>query len=155
MVEKRQHAVNTRTRAGETLSRLVVLVFQLEGLLAASGDAIAGPLGQSTARWRVLAAVEHEALPVAQIARNWKLARQSVQRVADTLEHEKLVVYADNPAHRRAKLVQLTPTGRNVLKRIQRQQVAWANETAAAMDRSDLTAATEALGRILTALERE
>lgn len=155
MIDKRQHAVNSRTQGGEALSRLVVLVFQLEGLLAASGDAIAGPLGQSTARWRVLAAVEHEALPVAQIARNWNLARQSVQRVADTLEHDGLVAYAENPAHRRAKLVQLTPTGRKVLKRIQRQQVAWANETAATIDQRDLKAATDALGRMLTVLERE
>ena len=134
------------------MSRLVVLVFQLEGLLAAAGDEIAAPLGQSTARWRILAAVEREPSTVAQIARDWRLARQSVQRVADALEADGLVVYVENPSHRRAKLVQLTAAGRRVLKRIQQKQIAWANETAAALDARDLERANELLARILVTL---
>src|SRR5581483_4260029 len=112
MIEKRQDAVNDRTALGDALSALVVRVFQLEGLFAAAGDAIAAPLGQSTARWRVLAAIEGEPRTVAQIARDWKLARQSVQRLADALATEGLVSYVENPAHRRAKLVELSSDGR-------------------------------------------
>ena len=134
------------------MSRLAVLVFQLEGLLAAAGDDIAAPLGQSTARWRIMAAVEREPRTVAQIARDWRFARQSVQRVADALEADGLVTYADNPSHRRAKLVRLTPAGRRVLQRIQKQQIAWANETAAALDARDLERANDLLTRILATL---
>lgn len=154
MVQKRQQAVK-RSEAGELFSALVVRVFQLEALLAASGDAIAGPLGQSTARWRILAAVEQEPLTVAQIARNWKFARQSVQRVADALARDGLVTYADNPSHLRARLVQLSPDGRRVLKRIQRKQAAWANEAGWAIGARDLAAANDVLARILATLERE
>src|SRR5579872_3426621 len=103
-LSKRQHAVE-RSEVGDAFSELVVKVFLLEGMLSAAGDALAGPVGQSSARWRVLAAVETEPRSVAMIARDWSLARQSVQRVADLLERERLIVYEDNPAHRRAKLV--------------------------------------------------
>src|SRR5689334_8181057 len=102
---KRQHAVketSERTAAGEALSHLVVLVFRLDGALSATGDALARPVGQTTARWRVLAAIEDEQRTVAQIARAWSLARQSVQRVADALEQDGFVTYEDNPDHRRA-----------------------------------------------------
>ena len=95
-VPKRQHAVKiTRTSAGAALSRLVVQVFRLDGALTAAGDALARPTGQTTARWRVLAAVEQQPLTVAQIARAWSLARQSVQRIADALEQDGLVAYAE------------------------------------------------------------
>ena len=69
------------------------------------GDAMGEPSGQTSARWRVLAAIDEEPLSVAQIARAWWLTRQSVQRVADVLVEDGLATYEDNPHHRRAKLV--------------------------------------------------
>jgi DNA-binding MarR family transcriptional regulator len=135
------------------LSALVVQVFRLDGALTAAGDALARPAGQTTARWRVLAAVEREQLTVAQIARAWSLARQSVQRIADALEADGLVAYADNPGHRRAKLVRLTPAGARALGRIQSAQQAWANELGAQIGAAELAKATEILMRVLTALD--
>src|ERR1700750_3312568 len=100
-VPNRQHAVN--------FSELVVLVFRLNGMLTAAGDALAAPAGQTSARWRVLAAVEEAPMTVAQIARAWSLARQSVQRVADVLERDGLVAYEPNPAPRRGRLLRAPP----------------------------------------------
>src|SRR5262245_57847369 len=120
-----QHAVNSpRSAEGEALSRLVVQIFRLDGALTAAGDALARPAGQTSARWRVLAALERRPLTVAQIARAWSLARQSVQRIADALEHDGLLAYEDNPGHRRAKLVRLEPAGAHALARIQAAQEA-------------------------------
>src|SRR5437764_5356691 len=108
----RQHPVNhSRTSAGEALSRLIVLVFRLDGALTAVGDALARPAGQTSARWRVLAAVESGPMSVARIARAWSLARQSVQRVADELGRDGLIRYEDHPGDRRTKLATLTPAG--------------------------------------------
>src|SRR3954468_17193863 len=121
-VPKRQHTV----KSDAAFRALVVQVFRLNGMLTAGGDALAAPAGQTSARWRVLAAVEEEPMTVAQIARAWSLARQSVQRVADLLEADGLVVYEDNPAHRRARLVRLTRKGRSALARIQAAQRDWA-----------------------------
>jgi DNA-binding MarR family transcriptional regulator len=152
-VPNRQHPVKTeRSPAGRALSELVVRVFRLDGLLTAAGDALAEPAGQTTARWRVLAAVEQRPLTVAQIARAWSLARQSVQRVADLLEQDGLVTYEENPAHRRAKLVCLTPSGRTALARIQAAQLEWANALGARIGVADLRAANAVLERVLDAL---
>jgi DNA-binding MarR family transcriptional regulator len=148
---ERQDAVN-RSAAGDAFSTLVVTVFQLDGALAAAGDALAQPAGQTSARWRVLAAVEHSPMSVAQIARAWRLARQSVQRVADLLERDGLVTYEDNPAHLRAKLVQLTPAGRSTLARIQAAQHTWANAAGERIGIDDIRSAQRILARVLEAL---
>lgn len=137
------------------MSRLTVLVFRLNGLLTAAGDALAQPHGQTTARWRVLAAVEHTPMTVAQIARAWSLARQSVQRVADLLERDGLVSYEANPAHRRASLLRLTPEGRSVLRRIQAAQRDWADDVGREIGIDDLTTANRILARVLDALPRQ
>jgi DNA-binding MarR family transcriptional regulator len=66
----------------------------------------------------VLGAVLGEPLPVAGIAREMGLTRQSVQRVADILVERGLAEYRENPAHRRAKLLVPTDEGRAALSRI-------------------------------------
>src|SRR3954452_3847674 len=157
-----QHAVNQgspergvaggRSTAGEALSALVVRVFRLNGQLAAAGDALARPAGQTTARWQVLAAVEDEPMSVAQIARVLGLARQSVQRVADALEASNLVAYRDNPNHRRARLVEPTSTGRATLQAIQAERAPGANALAAAIGERDLVRANQLLDRVLEAM---
>ena len=134
------------------MSRLTVLVFRLNGMLTAAGDALAQPVGQTTARWRVLAAVEQESMTVAQIARAWSLARQSVQRVADLLEHDGLVSYEANPAHRRASLLRLTPEGRAALGRIQAAQGEWADAVGREIGIDDLATANRILARLLDAV---
>src|SRR5438067_5740610 len=148
----RQDAVNrSRTSAGEALSRLIVLAFRLDGALTAVGDALARPAGQTSARWRVLAAVETAPMSVAEIARAWSLARQSVQRVADELEREGLIRYDEHPGDRRTKLVALTPAGVAALAKIQKSQRAWANELGSQVGADDLVRAGDILGRILEA----
>src|SRR3954467_8686800 len=110
-VPNRQAAVNEsrsrtmgRTAAGDAFSALVARVFRLNGLLAAAGDTLSRPAGQTSARWQVLAMLENGPATVATTARTLGLARQSVQRTADLLEADGLVVYLDNPRHRRARL---------------------------------------------------
>jgi DNA-binding MarR family transcriptional regulator len=128
-------------------------VFRLDGALTAAGDELARPAGQTSARWRILAAVEQQPLTVAQVARAWSFARQSVQRIADALADDGLIAYEDNPSHRRAKLVRLTPAGAKALARIQAAQQAWANTLGALIGVDDLDAASEILARLLSALE--
>ena len=156
-LSRRQHAVNVRvgesgTPDGEALSELVALVFRLDGLLKASGDELAEPAGQTTARWRVLGSLVNGPMTVSQIAADWWLARQSVQRVADLLADDGLVVYEENPAHRRAQLVRLTPSGRSALDRIRTAQRAWANTVAGHVGSQDVRTANEILARVIEAL---
>lgn len=164
----RQHTVNTsksgqddlvdspaRTPEGDAFSALVVQIFRLNGLLLAAGDALVAPTGQTSARWRVLSAVEDSPLSVAQIAHNWGLARQSVQRVADVLVREGLAVYEKNPHHRRAQLLVLTPRGLSALHVMQAAQRNWANALGAQFDEADLRQAVEVLSRLLEVVSKQ
>ena len=155
-VAERQDTVNEmglesgpRTAAGEAFSELVVRLFRLNGLLAAEGETLARPTGQTTARWQVLAMVEDGPLTVAQIARTLGLARQSVQRVADALEQVGLVTYEDNPRHRRARLVTLTDEGRVTLSTIQTAQRPWADTLGRSVGERELRKAIIVLDRVL------
>lgn len=82
--------------------------------------------------------------------------RQSVQRTADLLAADGLVQYADNPAHRRAKLVRLTPLGQQVLDEITRSQIEWANARADAIPSGEreILQALAVLRQLRTQLER-
>jgi DNA-binding MarR family transcriptional regulator len=158
-IPKRQHTVNAtneergrRTPAGDAFSGLVVRSIRLNGLLAAEGDALARPAGQTSARWQVLAMVEDIPATVAGIARTLGLARQSVQRVADSLEAAGLIVYTDNPHHRRARLVALTQNGRATLTAIQAAQRPWANSIGAAIGERELSRVNVVLDQVLQAV---
>lgn len=144
--------IPSHTPAGEAFTALVLQILRLNGLLLSAGDALAEPAGQTSARWRVLAAVEAKPLSVAQIARRWGLARQSVQRVADVLVGEGLAVYEENPKHRRAQLMALTPEGRATLHKIQLAQREWANALGAEIGESELRQAGAFLERLFKVL---
>jgi DNA-binding MarR family transcriptional regulator len=61
-------------------------------------------------------------------------------------------VYEDNPAHRRAKLVRLTPQGRSALQAIQAAQRAWADALGAELGEAELRQAGAFLNRVIQAL---
>jgi DNA-binding MarR family transcriptional regulator len=142
------------TPAGTALTSLLVEVIRLAEFFTQTGETLAKPEGQTLARWLVLETLESGPKPVAEIARGLRLARQSVQRVADLLEQDGLVAYEANPRHRRAKLARLTPAGSKVLRRIQRAQRKWANSHAAEIGPGDLKQAARLLRRIHATLTR-
>jgi DNA-binding MarR family transcriptional regulator len=144
-----------RTPAADALTELILEVFRVNGDLLAEGDRLTKPLGQTSARWQILGALRNGPQPVAAIARDMGLARQSVQRTADLLEAQGLVEYAPNPAHRRAKLVRLGPDGQDVLGEISRRQVAWTNRLARAVGSdAEIRQALEVVRKLRGELER-
>jgi DNA-binding MarR family transcriptional regulator len=158
IVPGRQHVVNdgppARTPAGDALTDLVMQVVRLIRDFSAAGEALARPAGQTLARWLVLEAVQDEPASVAQIARELHLARQGVQRLADVLVRDGLAVYEPNPAHRRAKLVRLTPQGRSALRTVQAAQRTWADALGAELGEADLRQASAVLDRVLDAVRK-
>jgi DNA-binding MarR family transcriptional regulator len=156
-IPERQDAVNDRRRsaAGDAFSAFALLVLRLSNRLGAAGDALARPVHQSSARWQVLAGAEDGRMTVADIARTLGLARQSVQRVADVLETDGLVAYVDNPRHRRARHIALTPRGRETLSVIQAAQARWADELGRRMGERDLERANKVLERALGLLAHD
>ena len=142
------------TPAEAAFTRLVLLVFQLNGLLLAEGDRLSAPAGQTSARWQVMGVIDHGALTVSQVARAMGLRRQSVQRTADLLVADGVAEYLDNPADRRAKLLALTPEGRRALRKIERAQFEWARNHGGAIGRESLESAADALEETIAQLRR-
>lgn len=138
---------------GDAFSTFAITALRLAGHLTAAGDQLAKPAGQSSARWQVLAAARRGDMSVAQIARVLGVARQGVQRLADVLEGEGLIAYADNPQHQRAKLVRLTAEGANRLGIIEIAQAGWADGLGAAFTSAELDGARAVMARVMEMLE--
>lgn len=139
-------------RARRAWSGLVVEVFRLNGDLIEAGDALVRDLGLTSARWQVLGAIAlaPAPLPVAHIARNMGLARQSVQRVVDDMRTDGLVHLELNPHHRRAPLVAMTTRGEAAYEQAMARKDLWADVLAEGLSPE----AIEAAGTLLRTLQQ-
>ncbi|WP_327094268.1 MarR family transcriptional regulator [Nocardia vinacea] len=126
--------------------------FQLNGQFLTIAEELAAPAGITAAWWQVLGAVLREPLPVAGIARAMGITRQSVQRIADLLVDKGLAEFQPNPAHRRAKLVAVTDTGREAIKRINPQHAVMAKRLAAKLGPDQLALTAHLMTQLSTAL---
>jgi DNA-binding MarR family transcriptional regulator len=134
--------------AGEAFNDVLLLVLRLHGSFTAAGEALAKPAGQSLARWLVLDQCRNEPATVSEIARRLRLARQSVQRIADLLAADGLCRYRDNPHHQRAKLLELSAAGRSALYTIDAAQHRWCDTLAATIGEPTLRRTAAALQRL-------
>lgn len=139
----------------ELLAAAALTAFRLNGRFLDLAERLARPAGLTAAWWQVLGAVLHDPLPVAAIARDMGITRQAVQRTADVLVDRGLAEYRDNPAHRRAKLVALTDTGRAAVAAIAPQHVAAARALVATLGRDRLRETVDALATLADALEKQ
>ena len=142
-----------RSTAGEAFNDVLLLVLRLHGSFTAAGEALAKPAGQTLARWLVLDQCRQEAATVSEIARRLRLARQSVQRIADLLAADGLCRYRDNPHHQRAKLLELTPAGRAALYAIDAAQHGWCDTLGNKIGEPALRRTAAALQRITSAVD--
>jgi DNA-binding MarR family transcriptional regulator len=141
------------TDAQALLSDAALTVFRLNGQFLSLAEDLARPAGLTAARWQVLGAVLPEPLPVAGIARVMGITRQSVQRNADLLVGDGLAEYAPNPAHRRAKLLRVTPAGLAAVRRIDPAHATAARALADEVGHDELARTVDALVRLSTAMQ--
>lgn len=151
MADRRSPA--PRTPEGDALTALVLPAFELNGEFLAAAEHLTRPHELTPARWQVLGATLDEPLPVAEIARRvgLGLARQSVQRVADDLVELGWASWAENPAHRRAKLLSPTERGVDAVRALAAEQHAWANAVGEAVGAEGLARLAELLPRVIAA----
>ena len=134
-----------RTVAGEKFTDLVLEVFKLNGSLITAGDQLSKDLELTSARWKVLGALDQGPLTVSQIGRKMGLTRQNVQQLVNNLVKKELVFLKENPDHQTAKLIQLSDSGRDVLDRISLKQIEWANRISSTLKTKDLEIALRTL----------
>ncbi len=144
-------------RLREAVTELILEVFRLNGELLVAGDALVGDIGLTSARWQALGAIALSPLPlpVAHLARNMGLARQSVQRLVDEMRNGGLVRFAPNPHHRRAKLVLLTDRGEMTYRAAMDRQAPWSDGLVEGLSAQAILSATSVLRMIRERLDSE
>lgn len=128
--------------------------FRLNGQLLGVAEELARPVGLTAAWWQVLGAVLTEGRSVSQIGRAMGLTRQSVQRIADLLVDQGLAEYADNPAHRRAKLLHVTAAGLEAVRAINPAHRVVAERLAAEVGAERLAEVLAGMHELSEALDR-
>ena len=129
----------SRTPSADAFTQLILETFRIQWLADLSvGDQLVKDFGLSSSLWQVLGAIRENPLPVAQIARNMGLTRQSVQRSANVLKNKELVRFEENQDHKRAKLVIPTKKGQKVLNRVEVIQIDWSNNVSKEFSASEL-----------------
>ncbi|WP_020386226.1 MarR family winged helix-turn-helix transcriptional regulator [Kribbella catacumbae] len=141
------------TRDQELLGAAALMSFKLNGQFLELAEHLARPVGVTAAWWQVLGAILHTPLAVSAIAREMGITRQAVQRTADVLEGKGLIEYHDNPAHRRAKLVAITPEGLDAVSAITPHHAHHATQLADLLGQDAFAEAVSALTKLSKALD--
>ncbi|MGK8502177.1 MarR family winged helix-turn-helix transcriptional regulator [Nocardia asiatica] len=137
----------------ELFAAAAITSFRLNGQFLAVAEELARPAGLTAAWWQVLGAVLRAPLPVAGIAREMGITRQSVQRIADLLVDKGLAEYRPNPAHRRAKLVAVTEAGLAAVRRIDPQHKVLSERLADELGHEQLALTVAVLTELSAALD--
>lgn len=136
---------------------LIVEVFRLNGLLLTTADKLVSKFGLTGARWQVLGAIAQVGVPetTARLARNMGLTRQSVQRVVNEMVSEGMLALQDNPHHKRAKLVVMTPRGERAFGQALELQGPWVKALSAGISKKRLIDARDVLAALGAKLEKQ
>ncbi|WP_028774312.1 MarR family winged helix-turn-helix transcriptional regulator [Shewanella waksmanii] len=138
----------------EGFTQLVLGVFRLNGLLINEGDNLSQPLGLTSARWKVLGAIEHGGQTVSQIAKTMGQTRQSVQRIANELEKLAVVRFVDNPHHKTAKLIERTPKGAELFEQLALMLPAWSEAALSGISEQELATTLKVVAKLTQHFEQ-
>lgn len=92
---------------------------------------------------------------VPQLARRRPVTRQHIQAIVNDLQRAGLVELIDNPAHKRSRLISMTPAGEQALDEIVAREEAMLSRTEIPVSVAELEAARRVLGRLRETLESD
>jgi DNA-binding MarR family transcriptional regulator len=108
--------------ASELMQALIIEIISTFFLLRAAGKHLGAVTLSDGGYWGLLRSLKGEgAQTVPQIARSRPVSRQHIQKLANEMIVEGVIEWVENPAHRRSKLLQLTPKGEIVLQQLNGQ----------------------------------
>ncbi len=93
-------------------------------------------------------------MTVPQVARDFGVARQSVQALVDAGLAGGLLQLADNPQHRRSRLVTVTEHGRQAFADVHERELANLDRVTADLDPDDLAQCARTLAVLTERLRR-
>lgn len=134
---------------GEALFAVVLEITQTFFRLRAAGQrsgAVTPWGGGLLGMMRTLALEGPKTVP--EIARARPVARQRIQRLANEMAEAGLIEFIDNPAHKRSKLLRLTPKGEREYAALHERMAALCEEIGEGFDPAELRTAADVLRRI-------
>jgi DNA-binding MarR family transcriptional regulator len=130
---------------GELLNEIAYTYFPLR----AAGDALTARFGQTTAEWGLMRTLDERGpMTVAALARSRPVARQWILRLANQLAGDGLIEFVNNPDHKRAKLMRITPRGKTLLRRIGAASETWVGEMKSDFDERAVRVTLEMLRKL-------
>ncbi|WP_070963937.1 MarR family winged helix-turn-helix transcriptional regulator [Vibrio sonorensis] len=135
---------------GEIFTKIVLETFKVSGLFNNEGDRMSEEFNLSSARWKILGAIEKsdELLTVPEIGRAMGQSRQASQRIVDVMSKDGLVEFIENPSHKRAKHVVLTKEGKRIYDLLDDKQALWAAKAAKELSREELDITLNTISKI-------
>ncbi len=136
------------TDNSQAFRRFTRAVFAAQAAVLRHGDTANAPIGQSSARWRVLRAIDDGHTSVAGAARFMGSSRQAVQRLADAMISDGLIEAEGPDEDRRLRPLRLTAEGQRVHDALEENFDTWADRLLAQIPFADLSAVSQALEQI-------
>jgi DNA-binding MarR family transcriptional regulator len=138
-----------RSPAGEALYQVLVetaaVFFRMRALGKKQGLVTAWGGGL----WGFLRSLKlHGPATVPQLARLRPVARQRIQHLADDAARAGLIEFRDNPAHKRSKLLALTPAGETAFDRMDSRLAEMAERLTEGIDEKDLRTTLKVLQQL-------
>jgi DNA-binding MarR family transcriptional regulator len=140
----------------DPISQLALHVFRAQQSLSSVGDDLTSQWGMTSAKWKVLGAVElSDAPPTASgIGRTMGMTRQAATKQISMLLDHGLLTPHDNPLDARAAVYTLSTEGKATYDAI---SAAWAKRIEgihASINHSDISVAMTVLAQLVADLER-
>lgn len=121
-----------------------------------AAEEMLGEGAQSSGRRSLLKSlVKGQPQTVPQMARLRAVSRQHIQKLVNGLLADGLVELADNPSHKRSKLVRITDAGRNAAEETARREAEILPRLARGIALEDIRTATRVLEQLKAAFEGE
>lgn len=139
----------------EAVTGLTLTVFRLNGLFLQWGDALLAPMGLTSSRWQMLAAIARIGTPLTapQVGVVMGMTRQGAQKQLNLLFGQGLVASRPNPVRRRSPLYVLTPLGHRLNRQAEALWAHHAADLAALLPAEQVRAAASTLGSMLHRLQ--
>lgn len=134
------------TPEGEALFELVLEIPATFFRLRAAGQRVGAVTPWGGGTFGLLRSLRREGpQTVPQLARARPVARQRIQKLADELAADGLVEFVDNPAHKRSRLLRLTPQGVAAYEDLSERMLCLCDDLAGGMTGAELRRAAETL----------
>jgi DNA-binding MarR family transcriptional regulator len=145
----------TQVAASEAIQELMIETTAMFFLLRAAGKQIGAVTASDGGYWGMLRSLKLEGpQTVPQLARSRPVSRQHIQKLANEMVAEGVLEWADNPAHQRSRLLQLTFKGEGSFQEISERIAQVAEGFAEGMNAEELQVSVRVLRQLREKLKQ-